>query len=1163
MPPHPLDADASRRLRLALLLCLIPCVASARAQTGAPAPKDLGPLAPGLTTRQEMEGGDVHTFRVPLKPGQYFRAVVEQEDIDVVVSFFEPGAPQSPAVQMDSPNGSRGPESVSIMARTEGDYVLAIRAPERGAMPGRYALTGEGPREPTEADSKRLAAEAAFLEGHRFRRLRTPEGCAQAVGKYTEALRLWQALGDRRQEALTYHSIGLAYRAVPDRAKIREHFDRALAILREENDLYGQAYVNNEIGAALRDFDSARNALPFYQKMYELYERAGSRWGQAHALNNTGIAHAVLGEYAEALVHFRRALPLWQAVRDRTMEGNTHNNIGGMLERLGDPAQAAAHYEEALRLLQETGNPARMAATYTNLGVLRHGFGEMQAASDNYEQALALHREVRNERGQANVLDNIGMVHADWGDAERALVYLDKALTIRKKLGEPRGHAATLDNLGFAYYLLGKYPEARKHFQEAQRLFTQADDRQGVAYTLTHLGMVHMAGGRPQEALGSYAQALDAQKKGGSRLWEAVTLDKIGEAHAATGDLSRAAADYEEALTLWRELRDGVGTARSLYGLARIESARGNLGAARDRIERAINISESLRTRTANHQLRMTYLSTKRDYYELDIDIKMRLHERAPSEGHAEAALESSDRARARGLIDLLAEGQVNVRRGGDPALIAQKGDLEKQLGAVSDRLLLLRGSKVEEKDKARVAAEVANLEREFDALTDSYEDVLTRIRSHSPRYAQLTQPEPLRASKIRELLDDDTLLLEYALGEERSYLWAVTRGGVQGYRLRGRAEIEAAVKSLREDLTAYEPPQPGESSPLDAERLQKSVKLLRQRAAELSEMVLGPVAGRLGVKRVVVVADEALQFVPFEVLPALGAQRPARGAAGRAPLEDGGAYPPPPAREVIYLPSASALALLRATPRGTPDKYVAVFADPVFSSDDARVSTARGAAPAGATRSGELAGALRDMQRTAGMSTLARLPYSLEEANGIISAVPAGLGTVAVGFRANREAATSPTLGGYRAVHFATHALLDDTRPQLSGLVLSLVDEQGRPREGFLRLSDIYNMELPVELVVLSACETGIGKEVRGEGLIGLTRGFMYAGARRVVASLWKVDDEATAALMKSFYRHMFKDRMPPPAALRLAKSELMRSRQQWRAPYFWAGFVLQGDWK
>jgi CHAT domain-containing protein len=192
----------------------------------------------------------------------------------------------------------------------------------------------------------------------------------------------------------------------------------------------------------------------------------------------------------------------------------------------------------------------------------------------------------------------------------------------------------------------------------------------------------------------------------------------------------------------------------------------------------------------------------------------------------------------------------------------------------------------------------------------------------------------------------------------------------------------------------------------------------------------------------------------------------------------------------------------------------------------------------------------------------IGRLDFSRQEATAILQATRAKSSLTALDFKASRETATSPALAKYRIIHFATHGVLDLEHPELSGIILSLVDEKGRPQDGYLRLHEIYNLNLPAELVVLSACQTGVGKQVKGEGLIALTRGFMYAGAARVVASLWKVDDEATAELMAEFYKQMFTNNLSAAAALRAAQVK-MSQKKPWQSPYYWAGFVLQGEWK
>ena len=279
-----------------------------------------------------------------------------------------------------------------------------------------------------------------------------------------------------------------------------------------------------------------------------------------------------------------------------------------------------------------------------------------------------------------------------------------------------------------------------------------------------------------------------------------------------------------------------------------------------------------------------------------------------------------------------------------------------------------------------------------------------------------------------------------------------------------------------------------------------------------------------------------------------------------------------------MSLPSASVLAVLRRElgDRKPATKTVAVLADPVFAPDDARVkqkvaprrgsgSTQKQQAqnPTSSDPASTLSRALRSVRGGDDRASLKRLLFSRDEAEAILSAVkPRQAGLEALDFRANRKMAMSDELSQYRIIHFSTHGLLDSRHPESSGLVLSLVDEGGQPQEGFLRLNEIYDLRLNADLVVLSACQTGLGKDVRGEGLIGLTRGFMYAGAPRVVASLWQVDDAATAELMKRFYRGVLHEKLPPAAALRAAQIEMFKKRQ-WQSPYFWAAFVLHGEWR
>jgi CHAT domain-containing protein len=433
---------------------------------------------------------------------------------------------------------------------------------------------------------------------------------------------------------------------------------------------------------------------------------------------------------------------------------------------------------------------------------------------------------------------------------------------------------------------------------------------------------------------------------------------------------------------------------------------------------------------------------------------------------------------------------------------------------------------------------------KEIDGLTTEYDQVQTRIRESSPRYAALVEPAPLSVAEIQKrVLDQNTILLEYALGEQKSFVWVVTPDSVKSFELPGRAAIEQEAKRFYQLLTERGTSVPNETLAQHQQRLAHVETDYAAVATKLSGMLLGPVATELGQKRLLVVAEGVLQYVPFAALPS-------GGDVERPLIVD---------HEIVNLPSASVLAVLREEfgNRKPASKTVAVLADPVFSADDARLAQA--------TKIAADSSPFVDAQRSAvesGIDGLVRLRFSRQEADEISRLAGDKRNLKAVDFAANRSTATDARLGDYQIVHFATHGLINNQHPDLSGIVLSLVDEQGRAQNGFLRLYDIYNLKLNADLVVLSACQSALGKDIKGEGLVGLTRGFMYAGAPRVVATLWRIDDRASADMMRRFYEAMLKDGLRPAAALRAAQISMLRDRR-WHAAHFWAPFTLQGEWR
>jgi CHAT domain-containing protein len=1088
-----------------------------------------------------MKGGESHTYRLTLAEGDYVRVVVDQEGVDVVVSIYDPE--RRLLIRMDSPNGMRGPEAASALARVAGDYIVEVVAYEP-PLAGGYVLRVEGPRAAVAADETRVEAERQFVAAQQ----------EPSVANFERALALWRQLGDAGGEGYTLCALGQTYKKLSKLSDALDNFALARERLHAVRDVPGEAYVLNETGAAYRDLGNPLDALPLYDRALELRTEIGDLWGQAQMRNNIGYLYSRIGRQQKALENYEQALPLWRSAGDLGKEFRTRNNIALVYLNTGSLTEAYEEYQKLLSSCREAGDHALEPFVVNSLGMIHDTWGDPQEALRQYNQALALFaRSEGTEREQAMVLDNIGMVSAGLGDAQDALLYFNQAYEIRKLLKEPAGTAATQSNIGYAQSILGNHQEALHYLEDALANSRQSNERRFEAYTLVREGSVYVALKDVMKALANYQQALVIQTEVEDRRGQAITQDQIGQAYALLGETAKALDSYEKALKNWVAVKDIQGQALTLYGLARIESNRNNLPAARDLIEQALNLTESLRSKTTGHQLRLIFFAGKQDLYDLDVDVRMRLYALSRSREDAEAALFAHERARARDLLDLLIEARVESRREVPPVAAGEYRRLGQQISALTQDWLRLR-----QLGKADAAA----AEEKLSALIKERERLRGQAIANDGIPTDATRSKVLSPPEIQRLLDDDTLLLEYAVAGERIHLWAITRDAIRPYTLTGREEIERAADRLRGMLTVFEPQRRGVNEQEYLARVRASVAQYKQAAFELSRMVLGPVAQQLGERRLVVVADGPLQYIPFEALPPPQYPDNAYRSSGQP------TYTPLLAtHEVVYQPSASTLALLRIAPPRKATKEVAVLADPVFDSDDerARALQQKRGAPTPKSLPKDLGRSLRDVGDFgdgSGGFKLSRLQHSGEEADAITSSARPGLWMKAVGFEANRSIATSNALGQFRVVHFATHSLLNDQHPELSGIVLSMIDEEGNSEDGYLSLGDIYNLELPVDLVVLSACRTGIGKQVRGEGLMGLTRGFMYAGSSRVVASLWKVDDRATSELMRRFYQLMLRQNLPPAAALRKAKIEMMEL-SKWRHPFYWAGFVLQGDWK
>ncbi|WP_016952409.1 tetratricopeptide repeat protein [Anabaena sp. PCC 7108] len=1021
----------------------------------------------------------------------------------------------------------------------------------------------------------------------------------KALEYYNQALPLYLAVEDRGGEARTLNNIGLVYSDLGENQKALEYYNQALPLFRAVEDRGGEATTRNNIGGVYSDLGEKQKALEYYNQALPLRRAVGDRGGEATTLVGIGKVYSDLGEKQKALESYNQALPLFRAVEDRGGEATTRNNIGGVYSDLGEKQKALEYYNQALPLRRAVGDRGGEATTLNNIGFVYNSLGEKQKALEYYNQALPIARAVSDKRGEARTLNNIGLVYSDLGEKQKALESYNQALPLFRAVEDRGGEATTLNNIGTVYSSLGENEKAlEEYYNQALPIYRAVEDRDGEATTLTNIGMVHSDLGENEKALESYNQALPLRRAVGDRGGEAATLNNIGAVYSSLGENQKALEYYNQALPLYRAVgdrggeagtlnnigevyndlgekqkaleylnqalplyravEDRDGEALTLYNTALIQGSQKNLQAALTNIQTAINIIEELRTKIASTELRTSYFATKQDYYKFYIDLLMQLHKQNPNKGYDAQALHISERSRARGLVELLTEANINIRK-----------DINPQLLAEETRLLSLRDGKEkllsELMSKPKPPEEIIQTtNQEIQNIIQQQKELKNKLRATNKEYADLKYPEPLTLPQIQQQLDPDTVLLQYSLGAENSYLWLVTHNSFTTYQLPKEADINKVAEALIIKLKA--PSNYGAS----AQEIAHHIAGKTQLANKLSQIILQPVSDKLGKKRLVIVADGILHQIPFAALSDLTPQPPSlqgNGEKDQLPSPSrrgvGGEVTYQPLlvnHEIINLPSVTSLATHREKlkNRKTAPKKLAVLADPVFSNDDSRVT--------GKTE--DVSSTDLDLERSAlrrssvNRGSLSRLPGTRQEAEAVLKLVPNTESIKAFDFDANYEWVTQQKLNQYQMVLFATHGLIDMKNPELSGIVLSLFDKQGKAKNGFLRLDDIFNLDLPAELVVLSACETGLAGEVKGEGLIGLTRGFMYAGAAKVVVSLWKVNDDATAELMTEFSGQVLKEGKSPIVALRNAQLKLWQ-QQKTQDPRFWAAFTIQGEWQ
>ncbi len=999
----------------------------------------------------------------------------------------------------------------------------------------------------------------------------------EALQYFDQALEISKELGDSKLQCVTLTYAGDAWRSLERRGEAAARYHSALAIGRKLGDPRAVSINLLSLLSAYPDRTWPDEALPYLTEAKEaltwIHEQ-GNRETEVLASHAVGDIFRELGQRQEALKHLQDGLAIVREMSDQSLEAKILNSLGLVCQDLGR-SEALDHFHQAVAILRQIGDRPGEGATLTNLAASLLHRGRFQEAVESLGQAVTIAGEVNDPTAEGAALNSLAVVYQFLGALDAAEVYHKRALDLFRKAGHARGEAACLNCLATVYEDLGSDEKALKHHRQALNIYRAEGDWTGEMHALSGIGHVYLTAGDLDEALDRYTECIRifSARRGDLASLPGFSVDVIGEIYRQQGKTEQALQTYEEGIVLYRKAGHRHSEAFALGRLGDLLLGLGRPAEALERYGQATEILENMRVEIVSEDPRTSYFSTVADMYARYASLLV-------AQGQTKRALHVAERRRARVLLELLTEAHAEVREGLDPELLDEQSALLARLRALQQRLVELR-FQPQEQDIPQLIVEI---EREEQETERKYQLNQAEIRRCGPRYASLTQPEIWNVEEIQEeLVDDRTALLEYVLGDQQGLLFVVLKNDCEAFLLPPKAEIETMVRELREAVSRRDVAGYPQGHELYQALINREVKV-SGRKRRVVEMIEG--------KTLLIIADGVLHYLPFEILltePPKEVMEPRPPARADKPRPNAGDSDMGHGRPgtlvelaapsylvcrhaIVYAPSASVAGLLQREQEHRevwPHELVAI-ADPALPEEEG----GRGqpvvmeAALDHVTRGVSLRpipGTREEVTRIA--SLIEPTPQLQEVVEGKAHQFDGERVTLCLGKRATKEAVLArfdpkAEVPASRFVHFATHGLLDEEKPQFSGLVFS----PGPSGDSFWHTFEIFNARIPADLVVLSACETGLGKIVSGEGVVGLARAFMYAGSGSVCVSLWKVADLATADFMEAFYRQLLHGRHQDGApvhkaeALRQAKLEAIDAGGRTAHPYFWAPFVLVG---
>ena len=1083
------------------------------------------PLETGQQQVAEMTAGKPLEFTLEAEAGNLYLLTIDEAGFELLVDVTYPGGRAERfdfPTYRDDPTHRDESERLLLEPRNSGPLYFSISTEDKNGHTGRPRLSVArlDPSDPLATPLRLLTrAAAVYAEGDweaALALLEQAEPLLKRAGDPALLGRSRMAMAILHYwEAYDYQN-GLKWFALAEQSFLQADAQLQASLARQFQgtirvDMAFEVEKTPTEGLAPEAQMLFDEALEILADVLAIQDTSAAGYETAGTINLTGFAYHMMGDYDKAFEHYSEAADRYHELMAWDAEVWPVNNMGVIQFDRGYLNEAAEYFMRY---------PDSLAAyMMENLAAAYLALGELDEALKYFSRALDLNRVAESEDGMGRSLQGIGDTYLAYGETALGVEHLEAALPHRRKAKDGPGLVSLLNSLGRQYLQRGDFESALAAHEEALGASVDPAD---VARTHLRLAEYRLAIDEPQTALTLLDTARSIEGEIGQRILQADIQRLSGEAQRAAGEFAAALQSYRSAEPIYAEVGLFNKQAQSLFGMSLSLADLGRPEESVEFAERAIEIAESHRSTFRTPQLRSFYMAQRQNYYVHLIGTLVELHRRGGKDDAAwlRQALAVSERSRARALVDLLNEAaQLNTGNG-------DREERDALLRQLAEARYRLQGGSAQ----PMTAGETLEARQRLSDLENRLNLMEIRRRETNPAYARLVDPTLLDADGVQAMLDEDTALLQYTLGEDFGFVFLVTADDIEAWTLPSSTEIEQVARPVYESLRSPPATGPGStawSQPVEA----------------LARIVLPPEEA-LEKTRVLVVADGVLQYLPFSVL--LGERRgnPRGSAMGF---------------EIVNVPSMSMLATQRDSLAGRdePAFTLALYADPVFSLDDQRLAEAIAESPAFA-----LQPVSRQPADQVEPRNLPRLPATRYEADTIAELIAPEQRVIRTGFDANRDAILNRDLADFRVVHFATHGKVDSRYPSLSWLAFSQFDAQANAREGLLRLHDIYELDLAADLVTMSACDTALGREIRGEGLAGLVQGFMYAGARSVLASLWQVPDRATAEFMSMFYQNLLERNQRPAEALFNAQRELSE-KPRWRHPYFWGAFVLQGDWR